>query len=195
MHLCACKLSVSYLRHHQAPHSHSRRGGSGPVPQDNMARSREAILAAAAVSLVSAAVGEGLKRRSSRNKKRRQTESRSDPEVLVDKLFGDAKVSKLAINVYTECSRAADAAAADRKTQSALLQLLALILAAFACACFMAVGVATGSFLLCFGSMGVAYFIAAPAAVGVRKHWGQALDEALDESIKTTGLPWDLAVI
>jgi hypothetical protein len=115
--------------------------------------------------------------------------------MLVDKLFGDAKGSKLAINVYTECTSAADAAAADRKTQSALLQLLALILAACACTCFMAVGVATGSFLLCFCSMGVAYFIAVPAAVGVRKHWGEALDQALDESIKTTGLPWDLAVI
>ena len=158
-----------------------------------MAR-HEAILAAAAVGLVSAAVGTGLKRRRARSKKRRQKARTMQPAAscdLVEKLFGDGKQTKLVINVHAR----SDPAAADLETASALLQLLALVLSAFATTCFLAVAVATGSFLLLFGSVGVAYCIVAPAAVGVRRHWGRALDEALDESIKTTGVPWDLAVI
>jgi hypothetical protein len=75
------------------------------------------------------------------------------------------------------------------------MQLLGLVVSAFAATCFLALAIATGSFLFIAGAWAVAYFLATPAAIAVRQHWGRALDEALDDSIRTTGAPWDLAVI
>lgn len=164
-----------------------------------MARSPEAVAAAVAVGLVSAAIGTGLKKRSRNGtSKKRQQRSGGEPketDMLLKELFGDGKRMTVVVEAVGEIHHADANAAADWETFSALLQLLGLVLSAFAATCFMAVALATGSFLLIAGAWGVAYFLAAPAAVAVRQHWGRALDEALTDSIRTTGAPWDLAVI
>lgn len=166
-----------------------------------MARSPEAVAAAVAVGLVASALGAGFRKRSrkSRSKSKQQKsgdEPKTEPEQLLKELFGDGKRVTVIVEAVGEYNNAAArAAAADRETVSALLCILGLLLSVFATTCFLAVALATGSFLLLAGSVGVAYYLAVPAAVGVRKHWGRALDEALDDSIRTTGAPWDLAVI
>jgi Flp pilus assembly protein TadB len=176
--------------------------GGPPVPEkgrESMARSPEAVVAAVAIGVVSAALGAGLQKRSSKRKsKKRQQRSGDEPretDMLLKELFGDGKRMTVVVEAVGEINHADANAAADWETFSALMQLLGLVLSACSATCFLVVAIATGSFLLIAGAWGVAYFLAAPAAVAVRRHWGRALDEALDDSIKTTSAPWDLAVI
>lgn len=165
-----------------------------------MGRGPEAVVAVAAVGLVSAVLAAGISKRS--RKCRRQSkqkgsgdEPKTEWEAPFNELFGEEKRMTVVVEAIGESHAAERAAAADRETVEALLSLLGLVLSVWATTCFLAVALATGSFLLLAGSVGVGYFLAAPAAVGVRDHWGRALDEALDDSIRTTGAPWDLAVI
>lgn len=150
-----------------------------------------AVLSAVALAVMSAAAVKQAKKRGSRKQAKKTAPAKTDaePEMLLAKLFGEDKVMRITVEVQ------ADSAAADRETHRALRQVLALVLAVFAATCFMCCAVASGSFVLVLASLSVARWIAAPAACSVRKYWGRALDEALDESIKTTGMPWDLAII
>jgi hypothetical protein len=167
-------------------------------------------MAVMAVGLVSAVVGASLSRRRSckgkggRRQSKQQKMSGDEPKAAVSafaeapfkELFGGEKRMTIVFEAIGEPYAAERAAAADRETVEAVLSLLSLVLSVCATTCFLAVALATGSFLLLAGAMAVGYFLAAPAAVGARTHWGRALDEALDDSIRTTtGAPWDLAVI
>lgn len=157
-------------------------------------------MAVVAVGAVSAVLAAGICRRSRKGRRQNKQKGRGDVpktewEAPFKELFGEEKRMTLVVEAIGESHAAVRAAAADREIVEALLSLLGLVLSVWATTCFLAVALATGSFLLLAGSVGMGYFLAAPAAVGVRTHWGQALDEALDDSIRTTGAPWDLAVI
>lgn len=172
------------------------RRGPGGVPA-TMARSvAHNVLAASAIIICTTVVGKGLKR-CLRNGKRNQRKEGvpQEAEVLLHKLFGEENSMCVMVEAISDSETPSDSAAADWETFRALKVLFALVLAAFATICFAVCAISSGDVALLAAAALVARFLVTPAAVEVRKHWGRALDEALDESIKTTGVPWDLAVI
>jgi len=169
-----------------------------------------AVLSALAIAMATATVAKGLKqRKGSKKSKRRQQLSRertgdcvnatetapSDPEVLLSKLFGDKGRMCITVDAGAHDCDSSSNTAADEETFSALMHLLVLVLSVAATICCFSYAVTVGSFVLAAGSVPIGSYIAAPAATAVRKFWGRSLDDALDESINTTAVPWDLAVI
>lgn len=169
-----------------------------------------AVLSALAIAMATATVAKGMKqRKGNRKSKRRQQLSRertadcvnatetapSEPEVLLSKLFGDKGRMYITVDAGGHDCDSSSKTAADEDTFSALMHLLVLLLSVAATICCFSYAVAVGSFVLAAGSVPTGTYFAAPAATAVRKFWGRTLDEALDESINTTSVPWDLAVI